>query len=436
MHTRQVVRTRLHNGVYVEGRHRRHQGAPCRHSRNLKKQPEGSLSCWSELSCPSAACQLPQRIGLQRRREERALHPSKASLAPQAAFGTQPCAAARPPETLNTISEFSLLGSMPLLTSCSPLGSVPLLRHHVGRQAGVTEDAAFWLHCGSRSVPWERRHGLHALTGHADRQFPFCGAASRPASLQPPAAAMRADATPAVSSEDRCGIPRYRCPTCGLPLEPAESGSDSAARSSAAANATSPTRATAGASLLAAAGGRQPAKRAQRGALAQSRVTLASGASVSEAPKAATRLACSTAAASDAGPAEADGGGRLAAAGTGAGRRPSALRCAAGHSVAVARQGHVHLLPRGRLQTGEAGDNEDMVTLGGRTVPHTVQPAGHGGMVHTCFARPQVSSRPDHNAPRACWPCSGGLNFLMRPLDHFGCRGASTARSGQGTADP
>lgn len=37
------------------------------------------------------------------------------------------------------------------------------------------------------------------------------------------------------------------------------------------------------------------------------------------------------------------------------------LRCSGGHSVSVARQGHVHLMPRGRLQKGESGDSEDMV---------------------------------------------------------------------------
>lgn len=268
---------------------------------------------------------------------------------------------------------------MPLIITCSPSGIVPLLRPlHVGRRGSVTEDAASWLHCGPRSVQSDRGHEFCTPSGHAVRQTPFCGATARPAS-RPPAAAMRAGATAAASSEHLCGILRYRCPTCGLPLEPVESGGGSSGRSSAASNAAPLARATAAASLLAAAGGGQPATRAQRGALARSRLTLASGASVSEVPEAAMRLPWSTAAASDAGPAEADGGGRLAAAGKGSGRHPSALRCASGHSVAVARQGHVHLLPRGRLQTGEAGDNEDMVTLAGRTAPYTVQPVGHGG---------------------------------------------------------
>ena len=42
------------------------------------------------------------------------------------------------------------------------------------------------------------------------------------------------------------------------------------------------------------------------------------------------------------------------------------LRCAGGHAVSVARQGHVNLLPAGRLQpkhAAAAGDDKAMVGL-------------------------------------------------------------------------
>jgi hypothetical protein len=58
-----------------------------------------------------------------------------------------------------------------------------------------------------------------------------------------------------------------------------------------------------------------------------------------------------------------DGGG-TAAHGPAAGAGPAMLRCAGGHAVSVARQGHVNLLPAGRLQpkhAAAAGDDEAMV---------------------------------------------------------------------------
>lgn len=59
------------------------------------------------------------------------------------------------------------------------------------------------------------------------------------------------------------------------------------------------------------------------------------------------------------------GGDRSAAAhGPAAGAGPAILRCVGGHAVSVAKQGHVNLLPAGRLQpkhAAAAGDDEAMV---------------------------------------------------------------------------
>jgi hypothetical protein len=86
------------------------------------------------------------------------------------------------------------------------------------------------------------------------------------------------------------------------------------------------------------------------------------------------------------------GAGTAAAHGPAAGAGPAMLRCDGGHTVSVAKQGHVNLLPAGRLQpkhAAAAGDDEAMVggaCLCDDAVIHVVNE-------HTVHMQPSVAVR-------------------------------------------